>query len=127
MDPNTQISYPFVTREMLAFKHASSFSLILNIIARATDGIEIRGMTKEGPFTFLFSPVGDGSIETFTFAVPDIPIFVSVTPSPDAAIATDAYVTLHLAVNGNRMMKLCQGIITFLSSVSWPYQLNEQN
>lgn len=118
---------PFITREQLAFSGASSFALVLQLIAHTTQAIEVRGMTKEGAFTFSIVPAGDSSLETFTLPISDIPIQVSVTPAVTSTNNTFAHASLHLSVNGNRMAMLAQGIISILDPVAWPHQVPRSN
>jgi hypothetical protein len=113
-------SLPFLTRDMLSFKHGTSFGLFVQVISTTTYALDIRGMTKEGPFNFKIVPNGTGALESFTLAIPDVPISVSVSSSLlIAANATD-YATIYLLVNGNRAFSLAQGIITPLDGISWP-------
>lgn len=115
---------PFLSREHLDFAPGSSFSLDLVLIASAAEPVEVRGFTREGQFTFVAEPVGDSSVEVFSFALPDIPVLVSVLVNPAAAFGTYDHATLHLSVNGNRTAMLGQGIISNIYGIGWPQQLN---
>jgi len=110
MDPTT-LSFPFLTRNMLSFEHATSFSLIAQIMAEGNDPIELRGFTREGSFTFSIVPTTSGTEEQFIFNIPDIPIAVSSFAAPVIGSSVRCHVTVHLGINGGRMYTLFQGFI----------------
>lgn len=125
MPPEKINSLPFVTREMLSFSHASSFTLILHVIAPSTAALLVRGFTKEGPFTFRIVPVGNSSVEEVRVAIPDVPIAVSVSMEATSAVSNTAHVTLSLEINRNRSTILAQGIVTSLYGISYPHQVQQ--
>jgi hypothetical protein len=110
-------------RDQLSFNIGATFQLVLRLTSTETDAIEVRGMTKEGPFVFTQVPNGTGTPETFTFNIPDIPIGVSVALAPGIADARHYYGQLFLNVNGNRLFSLAQGSIGVGYSIAWPHQL----
>jgi hypothetical protein len=79
-------------------------------------------MTKEGVFNYTQTIVGNGSIETFTFSLPDIPVMVSVALPPSFINSTLAHVVLYLTANGDRIAILGQGMINNLFGIAWPHQ-----
>lgn len=123
MQEKTILPYPFVTREMLDFSHASTFGLLLQVMANTTNPIEIRGFTKAGPFVFHFVPAGNSSLETFPMSLPDLPIAVSVSYDFESAQEFSTHATLLLRVNGETTVILAQGIISGIYGISYPHQL----
>ena len=122
MPPKEVFAYPFLTRKMLAFEQGAAFSLLVHVVAHDTEAWELRGFTKEGPFTFRFLPVGDASLETFIFNIPDTPIHLSLFPGIDANASAYCYGVVHLRVNASRTYLLAQGACSFLHGICWPEQ-----
>lgn len=121
MDP--KLSLPFITRDMLAFEPGTAFSLVLNLVSKQTNPLEVRGFTKEGPFNYRIVPAGIGDLETFTLAIPDIPVMVSVTGDPGDFLANNTQATLHLGINGTRAVVLGQGTLGPTFGITWPHQV----
>jgi len=113
---------PFVTRKMLAFEGSATFSLIIKSTANGTGNVLIQGFTKEGPFTLTHAPTTDSVIKTESFALPDIPIMLTLVNSNTSARQGDMYVSVSLAINGDIVQELASGYIYNKKSVSWPYQ-----
>ncbi len=124
MPGESRNGFPFITRRQFDFEHGSSYALVLQTISPSSDIIEVRGLTKEGPFTFAARPTGNNSLETFTFAVPDVPVSVSVMMNPASAAVVAAAAILHLSINGNRTFLLGQGNVAPLFGFSWPHTLS---
>lgn len=120
MDPQKDLQVPFLTRKMLAFEEGVTFSLDLQLITDQASGVEIRGFTREGPFTYRFIPAGSGLEEIHTFRIPDIPIKLSIFTEQGTGGAFFCYAVVHLSINGNRMYTLCQGHLSNLLGLSWP-------
>ena len=120
MDPNPLWSMPYLTREMLAFHQGAAVSLIVNTIATTTAVIEVRGFTREGPFTFRITPSAANTEDTNSFRIPDIPIQVSVLYDPNVSGGEIAHVQMHLGINENRITLLTEGPVTVFQGVSWP-------
>lgn len=107
---------------MLAFEHQATLSLVIQSYASASGNIEIRGFTKEGPFTLQHVPTNDSLLKTESFGLADIPIMVTMS-APLATIPQGGiYASLSLAINGNIIQELCAGFIYPKRSVSWPSQ-----
>lgn len=113
---------PFLTRDMLTFGNSSTIQLIVNIVGHDGHTFDLRGMTRSGLFTRRFRIVGNSSVESFTFNLPDIPINITLAANEADNIEAIAHATVHLAVDGNRMGTLAQGIVNGLFGISWPYQ-----
>jgi hypothetical protein len=105
---------------MLSFKHGSSFGLQLLLISTSVLPVEIRGMTKEGPFNYKIVPNGLSTAVNYTFTLPDIPIMVSVSVFQTAGSTVTNFGQLYLTVNGNRCNMLTQGEFSTAFSLSWP-------
>ena len=112
---------PFVTRDMLAFEHGTPFELIVEFIADTVDPFEIRGYTREGPFTFLIVPANTNSISELSFRIPDIPVAVSVNYNAASTEVAFAHISLYLGMNTNRITMLTSGAISTVHGVSWPF------
>lgn len=111
----------FITRDQLAFQDGKAFSLILDVVSDTTASFFVRGFTKEGPFTYRAQVTGDFSLQTFSFAIPDMPIFAGVYLNEAAVSFAASFGTLHLGINSTRYSMLCQGIINELFGISWPH------
>lgn len=115
----------FLTRDMLRFSENTSFILGLQVISVSTNPIYIWGFTKEGHFTYTHIPAGDSSLEYVEFAVPDIPVMLSVSMDIGNEDGVHAFVSLSLNISGNIWTTLAQGTISGTSAVSWPHHLND--
>jgi len=117
--------FPFLTRNMLDFQHG--FTPVLRIITHATTDIAltIRGMTKQGPFTFSHTPTSDSAAKVEDYPLPDIPIFVSVEPKAGGLEQGHTYATLYLLANGDLLHRLCAGYVYENKAISWPFAGSE--
>lgn len=122
MPPETEKGLPFLTRKMLDFEHGAAFSLIIDIIALTNVSMSLRGTTKAGPFSFTFIPAGNTTIETFTFGIPDIPIFLSLSYRFAADTPGFVQAAIHLGINGTRFLLLSQGSPSGMGGITWPIQ-----
>lgn len=113
-------SLPFLTRKMLAFEHATTFSLRLEVQARAVTNVTVRGMTREGPFTFNIILDSVSTIQTFTYRIPDIPIMVSVEQTTLSLDQGRIYASVSLLVNGVYLQQLCSGLVYWSHGISYP-------
>lgn len=118
-DPETN-DFPFLTRKMLDFEFAATFALKLDLQSLAEGDFIISGATKAGVFKYVFSSVGNGSAETATFNLDDVPIFVSVTSPAGAVNKGIAYAILSLIINGDLVHQLAGGNVYALNAISWP-------
>lgn len=113
-------SLPFLTRDMLAFEHATAFSLICDVIATNASAIQIKGATREGPFTLRIVPVADGTQEEFIFNIPDVPIFLTVTGFTTRSDMHSQYIEVQLGINRSRSWGLIQGFVSGITWLTWP-------
>ena len=124
MADEKDLGLPFITRKQLAFEAGTSFSLIVNITVPATAAANfaIRGMTKEGPFTYIAKTTASAGNQQFIFRIPDIPIFLTVT-RPNVFVAINAaWVTVSLSINGDVGIVLISGYHNTNAGLSWPSQ-----
>lgn len=120
MDPKDNLSTPFPTRKMLSFEHGLVFSIQIRTQASVADVLTIRGMTREGVFTFRHTTVADGAVQTATFRIPDIPIMVSVVDEGGIFNQGDVFATLTLTAENGRLFELCSGLVYTEKSISYP-------
>ena len=111
---------PFVNRSQLAFSHGATFRLQIRHLGRDTIPIEIFGFSKEGQFKFVRSHAGDSAPELETFALSDIPIFVSVRIPTSSTPRGAHFVKISLIINDNPAIALASGYVTSTEDVSWP-------
>jgi len=118
------LGLPFITRKQLAFEQGSTFSLVVDITLDSGSGTDffIRGMTKEGPFTFRAKPATATNKQTFTFRIPDVPIFISLTREGTFQTTNLAWIVIKLSVNGDVGLILTQGYVDINLGLSWPNQ-----
>lgn len=125
--PDALPSLPFVTRPQLSFGGQTTFQLRVEVLVTSTEEMILYGMTREGIFTFSLVPSGAGGEHVFTLAIPDVPIWISLSKARADSAGSANYAEVSLMVDGNRSMSLCQGIIHQLASIAWPHHLNEAN
>jgi hypothetical protein len=114
------IQLPFLNRDQLNFKDGATYALAIRFRSILTDDIKITGITREGPFTFRIAPAGGGGIETKTFKIPDIPIFLSVSANDSNTYKNGVYIDIGLQVNGDVMLDLLSGYTYANKRISWP-------
>lgn len=105
---------------MLGFEYATSFQLQIRSKATAVRTIDIRGITKDGPFIFKHITTADSGTKTENFSLTDLPIFVSVLDPVGLLGAGGGYITLNLVINGNALYNLVAGYTGFNTVLSWP-------
>ena len=123
MPPEQENVPTYLTRKQLAFGGQTTFALDLDIVDGRAHTIEVRGFTKEGPFTFTQVLAVNTNIQNFLFPVPDIPVAVSVNLSVGSTTPAIAHAVLYLNIDGNRMTMLSAGMINGLFGVAWPHQM----
>lgn len=119
MNPDN-LSLPFLTRKMLAFEHATTFQIRVQIRTSQTGTYTLRGATASAPFSFNFEPTADRTLRTHTFSIPDLPLWVSIIGPTNADQRGEAYVRMSLMINGDQMYHLASGYIYVDFAVSWP-------
>ncbi len=125
MPPEKELTLPFLTREMLQFEHGATFGLRVRSQTNRAEMITVRGMTREGAFTFSHVTDGTGNLIEQTFAIPDMPIMVSAVDVGNVYIQGEAFVALSVTVNGDLLQELASGYVHGLHGVSWPSQTLE--
>lgn len=124
MPPKETKPPTFLTRDQLSFQEGTTFSLIVNLTTAASNGGSyfLRGMTKEGPFTYKIKSGGVGTKQIFTLRIPDIPIFISITPDEAFQFSNDSWFVVKLSVNGDVGLILTSGFLNSSFGISWPTQ-----
>ena len=120
MPPKDGDKYPFLTRKMLAFQEGVAFSLQIKSTSSFATTLTIRGMTKEGIFTFKHILVGTGVYVTEIFRIPDIPISVSVIDELAVFGQAQNYVEVNLLANNGQLASLCSGNVYQQHSITYP-------
>lgn len=113
-------SLPFLTRDMLAFKHGLRFQLRIDTHSFASGSIFIIGFTREGTFKFSHTPNTDSLVKTETFQIPDMPIMVSVIDGSGIREQGQTYAQLNLVINGDILHQLTSGYVYGRKGLSWP-------
>lgn len=111
---------PFLNRKMLAFEQGSAFALRISSQSISAGSLTIRGMTRAGIFTYTHQTNTTGLIQTELFALPDLPIMVSVVDETGSISEGDCYVTLSLLANGDKLHELAAGYVYQSKSISFP-------
>ncbi len=107
---------------MLAFQHATKFDLEISLASNAAIDCELTGMTREGPFKFTFITDGLSLIQTLKFAIPDVPIWVTLRTKDADVRVNDVYAMVYLLINGGKNYMLCSGNLGQFYGVNWPVQ-----
>lgn len=105
---------------MLSFEHAQAFTLRVNVQASTVTTLDVRGITREGSFTFKITTVADQTIDTFDFRIPDFPILLSVSTTTLSIVQGQIYAAALLVVNGDIIFEFCSGLIYGSKSISYP-------
>ncbi len=122
------LSLPFVTRKMLPWGDQGTFQLIVDVVSHVSgESMQLRGFTKDGPFTFTFLPDGTNAVQTFRFQISDIPIHVSVSNAGTTSEDVYAYAAVYLGVDTNRLTLLAQGTCGGMFGVAWPQSLPQNS
>jgi len=120
MPPENFSSLPFLTRKMLSFEHAARIQLRIITQSAVAANVTVRGITREGSFTFNLITDGSAGRETFNFNIPDIPIMLSVVDSTNSFEQGQLFGVVLLLLNGDPISTLTSGLIYSQKSISWP-------
>lgn len=120
MDPNFKLTLPFLTRDMLAFEHATAFAVRIRTQSDIAQTVFIRGFTREGPFEYAHTPTNDRAVTTEVFRLPDIPIFISVVDDTGGLEQGQIFAELAMTINGEVVYSLCSGFVYSNKAISWP-------
>lgn len=119
MDPNN-FKVPFLTRKMLSFEHATTFSVRIRSKSFANSTVTIRGFTSEGVFNFNHTVVNTALTQSQTFRIPDIPIMLCVADEVNILNQGETFVTVDLLINGDKVAELCSGLVYQSKGISYP-------
>jgi len=105
---------------MLGFEHALLFEL--EVITQSSEfaNLKVRGMTRDGTFSFPITTNNTQGKQTFIFGLTDIPIFLSVDDVDQVLVQGDTYVVVWLRVNKDRLHILTSGLIAASKGISYP-------
>ena len=120
MDPGNNLGIPFLTRKMLNFEHGVVFGLRVRSVGQSSAVLTIRGLTREGVFTYSHAVSGDGSITSEDFALPDIPTLISILDTAEVLFQGTVYASVALIANGDVVQELCGGLVYKHRGISWP-------
>jgi hypothetical protein len=121
MPPEIDISsLPFLSRKQLAFEHGQSLSLRLTYYSDNNSFVTIKGLTREGTFTYQATITGDKSFHTVDFRITDFPIAVSVFDTSADFAQGRLFAILSLVVNETPLFDLCSGYIYRNKGLSYP-------
>jgi hypothetical protein len=125
MDPEAN-DFPFLTREMLKFGSTAALSLEVAVWTFFNGPFFLSGITREGLVGFSFEPAGNGSQETFTFNVVDVPVNLVCHVGTQTLLRGDMWVVIYLRVNGQRVAKMMSGFVSTQTPLSWPQTSGEE-
>lgn len=114
------LSFPFVTRDMLSFEEGATFRLHLQAKTNSTGTIQITGATREGIFAFNFIPAGLATLQEAFFNIPDAPLWITVSNLTQDASEGQIYVAVDLQINQSLLYTLCSGYVYWGHEISWP-------
>jgi hypothetical protein len=121
MEPDSDIQLPFVTRDMLRFKHGAKFELVVSALSTLSVPIICSGYTREGPFTFTIPLTADADFASVTLAIPDFPIAVGLNYAyGTTAYFGDFFGSISLKLNGDTSIVLCSGYFGPGIGISYP-------
>ena len=114
------LSLPFLTRQMLKFQHGARFEIEVRTTQGKARTYKVTGATREGLFIFEFSEIAGAAPVSNTFALPDIPLWVTIVGDDALGYSNDTYAELYLRINGERVHLLAGGYIGVFSGISRP-------
>jgi len=120
MEPENNLSLPFLTRKMLDFEHAQAFELVVQSKASTAQTVSIVGATKAGVFTLKHTPLSTFALKTERFRLPDIPIWISAIDASGNFLRGDLFLRISLAINGDTVHQLAGGYIYPSHGITWP-------
>lgn len=112
----------FLSRDQLAFQEGASFALEVSTGSATAVPMELTGMTREGPFKLNFTTDGLSVIETNSFRIPDIPIWITLRSRDADLRVNDVYAMIYLTINGEKNQMLCTGSVGQFYGINWPNQ-----
>lgn len=126
MDPQDNLQLPFLTRDMLSFKHGLKIGLRITSQSYVATTLIISGVTRSGKFLFKHTTTADGVIKTEDFGLPDIPIFVSVIDSGTSTLQGGLFSRLSLLLDEDKLLALASGYVYKDRSIGWPMTQNDE-
>ncbi len=120
MPQEPKYALPFLTRDMLAFENGLTVALRVDMQSDTAATLALRGMTREATFEYKATTAADSTITSATFALSDIPIFVSIEDTARAFIQGSCFITISLVANGVVVQQLVSGYIYAQKALSWP-------
>lgn len=111
---------PFISRNQLSFQENTAFAITIRSKSRKADTLHVIGATKENTFDFTFVTASNLSLQTATFNLPDVPIWVSVIDNDLHFSVGESYITVDLVLNGKNVQRLCSGSVWGAKAISWP-------
>lgn len=106
---------------MLQFEHGAVFQLRILGQSNTTVTLTIRGLTREGPFSFKHTIITGSAVTAQDYKIPDIPIMLTVENDTQNLYQNDCYIAASLLLNGDKLHELCSGFVYRQKSISWPY------
>src|SRR3990172_4715350 len=110
---------PFITRKMLAFEHALVLKLRITTQSSVQTDLTVRGITREGIFTFKVTTVTDSFEHSVDFQVPDIPIWLTVIDTATTTLQGLIFVKADLLANGDQVLQMAAGFINGSKALQW--------
>src|SRR3990167_9575983 len=120
MPPEDIQSLPFLTRKTLDCEHASSLGVQIDSQSSSLSRITLRGATKTGPFEYQHEPTSDSIPKSESFALPDIPIWITAVVEGVGILQGQTYAQISLIINGDIIHHLCSGYLSSNFGISWP-------
>lgn len=111
---------PFLTREMLRFGNKAKVELQIQAVSVDAGEVKIRGYNRSGFFEYSHSVTGGGTTSSETFAIPDLPIGLSVIDDGSWFVQGECYATVSLLINGEVVQDLCSGFVFYGKGISFP-------
>ena len=105
---------------MLRFGKTTKLELRVDMQADAAAVLNVRGITREGQFTYKATTGSTSLITQATFGVPDIPIYITVEDAARVLKQGSAFVSVSLLANGEVIQQLVSGYIYGQKALSWP-------
>jgi len=116
---------PFITRDDLDFGGQTTFEVQVRILTGTTGDFLVQGATKAGLFVFKQNHVANAEPISYSFSLPDLPIWITVSDNADLWRAGECLVQVRLLLNNTSLHQLAHGYLCAGRNIVWPQTMDE--
>ena len=120
MDNRHTLPLPFLTKNMFAFEFGAALTLRMTVYSRIATALRLRGMTREGLFSYRAVVPATARGTDFDFRIPDFPIVLTVDATEESVNQGEIYIRVLVLANTDPLVELCSGFVYAGKSPTWP-------